>query len=129
MVVLRAFLAIFAGFATTGLLIAVNAVVLQRLTPSWTGAKSRLSIGYVFVNLGGAFLAAAAGGYVTAWLARSNALLYVLALAITLLLLGGLSAVQQRGSLPVWYLLLLVAFTPLGALAGGLVRLRVIGVL
>lgn len=129
MVVLRAFLAIFAGFATTGLLIAVNAVVLQRLTPSWTGAKSRLSIGYVFVNLGGSFLAAAAGGYVTAWLAQSNALFYVLALAITLLLLGGLSAVQQRGSLPAWYLLLVVAFTPLGALAGGLVRLRVIGVL
>ncbi len=85
--------------------------------------------GYVFVNVGYSFLAAAAGGYVTAWIAQKNPLIHVLALAITVLLLAALSALQQRGQQPLWYALMLVALTPLGVLAGGLVRLRVLGVL
>ena len=129
MVILRAFLALLAGFATIGLLITTATAFLKKLTPSWTGPRNSPSIGYVFVNLGASFLAAVAGGYVTAWLAQNNPLFYVLALAIAVLLLGALSAVQQRGRLPIWYLLVLVAFTPLGALAGGLIRLRALGVL
>jgi hypothetical protein len=128
-VVLRGFLALLAGFATSGLLVAIAAAFLKRLTPAWTGPSPRPSAGYVFVNLGCAFLAAAAGGYVTALMAQNNPLFYVLALAITVLLLGALSAMQQRGRLPIWYLLVLVAFTPLGSLAGGIIRLRVLGVL
>lgn len=129
MVVLHAFLALAGGFATMALLIAVETAILKRLASSWTGAQRRPSSGYVFVNLGFSFLAAAAGGYVTTWLAKTNPLAHVLALAITVLLLGALSAVQQRGKLPVWYLLALVALAPLGTLAGGLVRLRVLGIL
>jgi hypothetical protein len=128
-VILHAFLALSAGFATMALLIAILTGLLKKLTPSWTGAQSHLSVGYGFVNFGCSILAAAAGGYITAWLALNNPLLYVLALAITVLLLGALSAVQQRGRLPIWYLLLLTAITPLGALAGGLIRLRVLGIL
>ena len=64
-----------------------------------------------------------------AWLAHANPLIHVLALAITVLLLAALSALQQRGQQPVWYILSLVALTPIGVLAGGLIRLRVLGIL
>jgi hypothetical protein len=125
-------------------LVALITALLQRLTPGWIGEPGKPGPprtgpdawgggkpkpGYVFVNLGYSFLAAAAGGYVTAWIAEHNPLIHVLALAITVLLLAALSALQQRGQQPVWYMLTLVAITPLGVLAGGLVRLRVIGVL
>lgn len=129
MVILHAFLALVAGFATMALLVAIVTALLQKLTPSWFGEPKRPKPGYVFVNLGYSFLAAAAGGYVTAWLARANPLVHVLVLAITVLLLAALSALQQRGQQPAWYVLTLVALTPLGVFAGGLVRLRALGIL
>ena len=129
MVVLPAFLALVAGFATTALLIAIATVLLQRLTPGWVGGPGRPNPGYVFVNLGYSFLAAVAGGYVTAWIGQRNPLIHALALAIAVLLLAALSALQQRGQQPVWYLLALVAITPIGVLAGGFIRLRVLGIL
>ena len=129
MVVLRAFLALIAGFATMALLVAIMTALLQKLTPTWVGEVAHPTPGYAFVNLGYSFLAAAAGGYVTAWLAQANPLVHVLALAITVLLLAALSALQQRDKQPVWYMLALVALTPIGVLAGGLIRLRVLGIL
>jgi len=119
-------------------LVAVITLLLQKLTPGWVGetgkpGSPRTGVkpnpGYIFVNLGYSFLAAAAGGYVTAWMALQNPLFHVLALAITVLLLAGLSALQQRGQQPVWYMLTLVALTPLGVFAGGLIRMRVLGIL
>jgi hypothetical protein len=144
MVILHAFLALLAGFATMAALVAGITALLQWLTPGWVGESAssgsprtgpgawgaaKPKPGYVFVNLGYSFLAAAAGGYVTAWIAQHNPLIHVLALAITVLLLAAMSAVQQRGQQPVWYMLTLVALTPIGVFAGGLLRLRVIGVL
>lgn len=129
MVVLYAFFALLAGFVTMAVLVAVMTLVLKKLTPSWTGTPEKPGVGYTFVNLGCSFLAAAAGGYVTASLSQNNPLVHVLALAITVLLLAALSVPQKRGRQPVWFLLLLVALTPLGALAGGLVRLRMQGIL
>lgn len=141
MVVLHAFLALVAGFATMAVLVTVITVLLKKFTPDWAGAAGNPGSvrtgawvgrepkpGYIFVNLGYSFLAAAAGGYVTAWIAQHNPLIHVLALAITVLLLAALSAIQQRGQQPVWYLMTLVGLTPLGVLAGGLVRLRVLGI-
>jgi hypothetical protein len=129
MVVLHAFLALVSGFATMAALVAAITAMLQRLVPGWVVENGKLKPGYVFVNLGYSFLAAAAGGYVTAWIAVHNPLVHVLALAITVLLLAALSALQQRGKQPVSYMLALVAITPLGVLAGGLIRLRVLGIL
>lgn len=129
MVILRAFLALAAGFATMALLVIVFTALLKHMVPSWTGAEGKPQPGYIFVNLGYSFLAAAAGGYVTAWLAAANPLIHVLALGIVVLALAALSALQSRGKLPVWYALALVAITPIGVLAGGLVRLRVVGIL
>jgi len=128
-VILRAFLALLAGFATMALLVMVLTALLVKLTPSWVGEPSKPKPGYIFVNLGYSFLAAAAGGYITAWAAQRNPLIHVLALALAVLAMAGLSALQQRGQQPVWYMLTLVALSPLGVLAGGLVRLRVLGVL
>jgi hypothetical protein len=45
------------------------------------------------------------------------------------LLLAALSALQAKGKQPIWYQLALVAIAPLGVLAGGLLRLRVLGIL
>ncbi len=129
MVVLHAFVALFAGFLTMALMVTVVTDFLQRLTPEWVAEGGHPKPGYIFVNLGYSFLAAAAGGYITAWIAGQNPLIHVLALAIVVLLLAALSALQQRGKQQVWYLLVLVALTPVGVLAGGLVRLRALGVL
>ena len=104
------------------ILVAALTALLVRMTPSWVGEQGYPRPGYVFVNLGYSFLAAATGGYVTAWLAAANPLYHVLALA-------ALSVMQSKGKQPVWYQLTLVALTPVGVLAGGLVRLRVIGIL
>lgn len=128
MVVLHAFFALAAGFATTAILVTLMAVLLQRLVPDWTDTSGPPTAGYTFVNLGWTFVAAGAGGYITAWTAENNPLVHVLALAISVLLLAALSALQQRGKLPIWYLLALVAITPIGAFVGGLLRIRVLGV-
>jgi hypothetical protein len=128
MVTLHAFLALLAGFAIMAVLLLLANVVLARLTPSWVQAEGHPSSGYVIVNLGSTFLAAAAGGYVTAAIAVANPLYHVLMLAIVVLLLAALSALQVRGKRPIWYLLALVAITPVGALAGGLARLQVLGI-
>ena len=111
------------------LLVALLAALLVRLVPSWVGEEGKPQPGYIFVNLCYSFLAAAAGGYVTALLAVANPLYHVLTLGIIVLALAGLSALQAKGKQPVWYQITLVALTPLGVLAGGFVRLRVIGIL
>jgi hypothetical protein len=129
MVVLHAFLALAAGFLAIALLVTIMTALLNKLTPSWVAEGSHPEPGYIFVNLGYSFVAAAVGGYITAWIAGDNPLIHVLALAIAALLLAALSALQHRGQQPVWYLLALVAITPVGVFAGGLIRLRVVGVL
>lgn len=129
MVILRAFLALLAGVAVMTLLVGVMTAQLARLAPSWTGKEGKLPPGYAFVNLGCAFLSAAAGGYVTAWVAGASPLVHVLALGVVVLALAALSTMQARGFQPIWYQLALVGISPVGVLAGGLVRLRVLGVL
>jgi hypothetical protein len=129
MVILHAFLALVAGFATMALLVIVLTALLAKLTPGWVGDQGKPKPAYIFVNLGYSFIAAAAGGYVTAWASVANPLIHVLALGIVVLAMSALSALQSRGKQPVWYALTLLAVTPLGVLAGGLVRLRVLGIL
>ena len=128
-IALHSFLALVAGFATMTLLVIVVTALLARLTPDWVGEQGKPQPAYMFVNLGYSFLAAAAGGYVTAWVAVANPLVHVLVLGIVVLALSALSALQSRGKQPVGYALALVALSPLGVLAGGMVRLRVLGIL
>jgi hypothetical protein len=55
-------------------------------------------------------------------------LIHTLALALIVLLLSALSALQQRGMQPIWYQLTLLAVTPIGVFIGGLLRLRQMGI-
>jgi hypothetical protein len=128
-VILHAFLALLAGFATIAVLVTAVTALLKLLTPSWAEEQAKPTAGYSIVNLGTAFLGAAAGGYVTAWAGAANPLYLVLGLAVTVLALAALSALQSKGMQPIWFQLTLVAITPLGVLAGGLVRLRVLGII
>ncbi len=129
MVILHAFLALAAGYAVVILLELGLKTLLQQVAPSLSGVEARPGFSYTLVNLGASFLAGAAGGYVTAWVARANPLVHVLALALVILLLAALGALQARGQQPIWYQLAQVALSPLGVLAGGLVRLRMLGIL
>jgi hypothetical protein len=125
----HAFLALLAGFATMAVLVMGLTALLTQLAPQWAGTEGGLRPAYAFVNLGYSFLSAAAGGYVTAWASAANPLIHVLFLGIVVLAMAALSALQERGKQPVWYALTLLALMPLGVLAGGLVRLRVLGIL
>jgi hypothetical protein len=129
LIAFHAFVALAAGFLTMLILIAGLTALLVKLTPSWVREEGKPQSGYMFVDLAYSFLAAAAGGYVTAWLAVANPLYHVLALGIIVLALAALSAMQSKGKQPIWYQLTLVALSPLGVLAGGLARLRVLGIL
>jgi hypothetical protein len=129
MVVLSAFLALLAGFATMAALVGILTALLAWLVPGWVDAEGGPRPAYIFVNIAYSFLAAAAGGYVTAIVARGNPLVLVLALALIVLLMAALSAMQSRGKQPIWYQLVLVAMTPMGVLAGGILRLRTLGIL
>jgi hypothetical protein len=129
MVTLHAFLALLAGFVTMAVLTMAFAALLARLTPGWADVQGGPGPGYVIVSLGASFLAAAAGGYVTALVAQANPLYHVFMLAIVALLLTALSALQSRGKQPIRYQLALVAVAPMGVLAGGLLRLRILEIL
>jgi hypothetical protein len=126
---MHAFFALAAGFLTMAVLVGALTALLMRLTPGWVRDHGRPQPGYIFVNLGYSFLAAAAGGYVTALIAAANPLYHVLALAIVVLAMAALSAMQQRGKQPIWYQLAIISLSPLGVFAGGIIRLRVLGIL
>jgi hypothetical protein len=128
MPILRAFLALIAGFLTMAVLVGVITGVLIRLVPGWVGATGHPRPAYVAANLAYSLAAAIAGGYVTAWIAgRNRPLIHILALALIVLLLSGLSALQERGMQPIWYQLSLLIITPLGTFLGGILRIRVAG--
>lgn len=129
MVVVRTFLALLSGFATMVLLVAATTMLLKRLTPGWIVETVRPGAGAVIVTLGASFLSAAAGGYVTSVVAVGDALVQVLVLAIVVLALTALSVLQQRGKQPVAFQLALVALTPMGVMAGALLRMRMLGLL
>jgi hypothetical protein len=129
MVIAHAFLALMSGFAVMVALVMGMAALIARLVPDWTGSEAKPQASYAFVNLGSSFVACAAGGYVTAWVAAANPLIHVLALGMVVLALAALSALQSRGKQPIWIQLALVAISPIGVLAGGLARLRVLGIL
>jgi len=128
-VILHAFLALLAGYATVALLVIVTTALITRLMPEWVGQQASPRLAYAIVNLGYSFLAAAAGGYITTWAAAGNPLVNDLVLALVVLAMSALSAMQSRGKQPIWYALTMVAIMPLGVLAGGLLRLRVLGIL
>jgi hypothetical protein len=127
MQIVRAFLALLAGFAAMAAVVGAATAMLVRLAPDWVGQQRQPRTGYVIVNLIYSLAAAILGGYVTAYIASNNILTYTLVLAVIVLLLSGLSALQQRDKQPIWYQLLLMAVAPAGIFLGGLLRLKILG--
>jgi hypothetical protein len=128
MIILRAFLALLAGFVSMAVLVGIATAVLMKFVPGWVGETGKPRAGYIFVNLGYSLTAAMVGGFVTAWIALNNQLIHVLALALIVLVLSALSAVQQRGKQPIWYQLTLLVLTPVGVFLGGMIRIKMMGI-
>jgi hypothetical protein len=129
MVTVHAFLALLAGFATMAISVVIVTALLARVAPDWVQSEGRPRPANALVNLGYSFLAAAGGGFITAWASAANPLIHVLVLGIVVLAMAALSALQAKGKQPVWYALCLVVLMPFGVLAGGLLRLRILGIL
>lgn len=127
MVIWRAFLALLTGFGVMTGIAAAFRLVLIRAVPGWRNEPGASSPGSLFAMMGVAFVAAAGGGFVTAWLAPANPLGHITALSIGALAMAALSALFERGRRPIAYHLLLVAVLPIGVVAGGLLRLKLWG--
>ena len=146
MIVLHTFLTLAAGFAAMALLLTL-ATLLARVL-GWQSAPTHHAVPThqaastqqatprpvrdspiaLAWNLGSTLLAALVGGYVTATLAHLNPLIHALALALIVLLLGALSALQTRGQAPIWFALLLLALAPCAVVLGGMLRLWQLGI-
>jgi hypothetical protein len=125
--ILHSFLAIGGGFLTIASLVAISTLLAERFAPQ-LGDNSQPQLTYKLFNLSSSALFGMAGGYVTAWIARGNPLVHTLALAIVVLLLSALSALQLKGTVPVAYQLTLTMLTPLAVLSGGMLRLKQLGI-
>ncbi len=140
MIVLHTFLTLAAGFAAMALLLALATLLARVLgwqavpthqaasthqTAPGQGHDRPIALAW---NLGSTLLAALVGGYVTATLAHLNPIIHALALALIVLLLGALSALQTRGQAPIWYALLLLALAPCAVVLGGMLRLWQLGI-
>lgn len=111
------------------LLVLILTLALQRFAPGWVGDQRQPKPGFVAVNLAYSFAAAVAGGYITARLSPTNPLLAALALAIVVLVIGAISILQTRDQQPVWYQIALLVLSALGVFAGGLLLLKLWGLL
>jgi MFS-type transporter involved in bile tolerance (Atg22 family) len=128
-VMVHAFLALLAGYAAIVLFDLGLKALSSRVAPSLARASEQPAIAEIIVQLGGSFVAGALGGFLTAYLARGNSLIHVLVLALVILLMAALGSMQERGKRPVWFLLAQVALAPLGVMAGGMLQLRIAGIL
>jgi hypothetical protein len=123
------FIAMLVGFVIMAGLISAVTAALPRLIPNWVELDGSPRSPLIATNLAWSFVAAGVGGYVTAWMASSNPLDTALALGIVMLVLGAIGTLQSRQKYPLWYKLLLLVFTPIGVVAGGLVRMAYLGIL
>ena len=124
---LHSFLSIGGGFLTLAILVAMSTFLTKRFAPSLAD-NTQPQLTYKLYNLATTSAFGMAGGYVTALIGRDNPLVYALALALIVLLLSALSALQLRGTVPVAYQLTLTMLTPLAVLSGGLLRLKQLGI-
>ena len=110
-------------------LIAITTLLTRRIAPSLVNEDSQPRLSSMLFNLVTGAVFAAAGGYVTACIARENPIVHAMSLALAVLILSALSALQSRGKHPVSYQLALTAITPLAVLGGGLLRLKQLGMI
>jgi hypothetical protein len=123
----RSFLAILAGFVTMAVLVTLATALITKSYPRLIGEPEHPRRRYLLVNLAYSAAFAAMGGYVTALVAKDDPLRNVFMLAIVMLFLSGLSALQLRGRQPLGYQFALIVVMPVAALAGGLLRMHEAG--
>ena len=123
----HSFLAILAGFITIVGLMGIATALLKRFAPNLTRDDAPPDPFIMTVNVGIGLVCSILGGYVTARYAQSNALVHALMLALAVLLLSAISALQMKGKQPVYYLMVITTIPPLAVLCGGLLRLHQMG--
>ncbi len=125
----RAFFAIASGFVTMAVLIMASIAALSRLAPGFVSKDQRPRLTYMLCNLAFSAAFAVLGGWVTARLAPvpGNPLTLSLMLALVVLLMSALSAMQMRGQQPVTYQLTLIVISPVAVVLGGFLRLHQLG--
>jgi peptidoglycan/LPS O-acetylase OafA/YrhL len=117
--------ALGAGFLAAALVLALAALLIRWLAPQMLPKPQEPVI--LLANAATSLLAGLAGGYVTAAVADARPLEHALALALIVLLLAALAAIETRGRFPLLYQTAVVAATPLAVLAGAILRLRLAG--
>ena len=123
------FVAMLAGFTITAGLTSAVSVLLPKLVPAWAGRDGSPRRPLLVAYVGVSFVAASVGGYVAALIAADYPLATALALGIVTLVLGGVGTLQSGEKYPLWYLILLLIVTPIGVVAGGLIRMKALGAL
>lgn len=127
---LRSVGAVLAGFllATIIVLLSTMIAVVLMLPPAGPGQMPEPTGSYLAVNLVSGLLAAIAGGWLAARLARHAPLGHAMAVGTVMLVLGLAAAAMESdgttGSQPGWYLYALPLLGWLGASLGGVVRSR-----
>jgi hypothetical protein len=127
LVIWHAFLTLLSGFAIITAIAAAVRLLLLRAVPAWQADAAQSSPPYLCAMAGVAFAAAGCGGFVAAWLGADNPLGHITALSIAVLAVTALSAMFEQGRRPIAFSLLQVAVTPLGVVAGGVLRLKLWG--
>jgi hypothetical protein len=119
--ILRSILAVIAGFIAMSFVI----ILLTVVSVKTMGLKSgHPAPGYLVLNVVYSFIAAAAGGFVTALIAAVKPVEHAYVLACVMLVMGALSYAHYRGTQPGWYQLLLVLAPPACAIAGAAICAR-----
>ncbi len=131
-VILRDVWALLAGFVVIMTLVYAFTLLLARRVPGFVDRTVRPRPQYMLASLGYSFAAAIAGGYVTAWVAADNPLPKVLMLAIVVLAVSAISALDARrqdarGRKPVALQLAGAVVGAAGVVVGGFIRLRLLG--
>lgn len=127
---LRSVGAVFAGFvaATIIVLLSTMIAVVLMLPPTGPGMMPEPTGSYLAVNLFSGLLAAVAGGWLAARLARRAPLGHAMAVGTVMLVLGLAAAAMEsdgtRGSQPGWYLYALPLIGWIGAASGGVLAAR-----
>jgi hypothetical protein len=97
-------------------------VLVKRIAPAWVGSERAPGSSYVYTNLLFSYGAAMIGGYVAAVIGASAPLAHACALAVIVLVLSIVSAVQIGDRQPRWYQVTLALLGPLGVVIGGWIR-------
>ena len=128
MQIAHSFLAILAGFITVVGLMGIATALLKRFVPDLTREDAPADPFIMAVHVGIGLVSGLLGGYVTARYTNGNPLVHALVLAIVVLLLSALSALQRKEKHPVYYVLILTTIPSLAVLAGGVLRLHQLGI-